>query len=246
MALFMATGSRGFTYLGLMLFMVIAGIGLAMAGKVWHTEVQREKERELLFVGDQFRQAIGSYYENTPSGAKQYPLSLEQLLNDDRFPNMKHHLRRIYIDPMTGQAEWGLEKQGERIVGIYSLSQQHPLKTAGFVPEYEFFAQASQYQAWRFSHIPGTLKGAAGEDVSENLPSGEPGGLITAKDGSAVPASPVPEQPQENADRQQDCVAQRDSDTAICSSKCKEKGPGIECNLCQTSILARYMACLKS
>ena len=256
--------SGGFTYIGLLLVIIIAGIGLAAVGQVWHTKYQREKEQELLFIGEQFRQAIGSYYESTPSGAKQYPLSLEQLLHDDRFPVIKHHLRRIYIDPMTGQAEWGLEKQQGRIVGVYSLSQQHPLKTAGFAPAYVSFAKASQYNAWRFSYVPGTLMVAAGEVVSGNVSSGGAGGLSTAgvpsgsdvgnitKDdsafdtGGAVPASPVPAKPQDDIDRRQECLGQRVSDTAACSFYCKEKGAGSDCNQCQTSILARYKACLKS
>ena len=34
------------------------GVALAGTGMVWHTQVRREKERELLFVGNQFRRAI--------------------------------------------------------------------------------------------------------------------------------------------------------------------------------------------
>ena len=92
----MATGSfvpvcsrspqRGFTYLGMMLLIFVIGIGFAKAGIVWQTDVQREREKELLFIGEQYAMAIGSYYESTPSGLKQYPASLEDLLHDNRFP----------------------------------------------------------------------------------------------------------------------------------------------------------------
>ena len=95
--------------MGLMLFMLIAGIGLAAAGLVWKTEIKREKEAQLLFVGEQYRQAIGSYYESTPSAVRQFPLSLADLLKDARFPAIKRHLRQMYSDPMTGREEWGLE-----------------------------------------------------------------------------------------------------------------------------------------
>jgi len=105
--------SRGFTYIGLLIAVVLLGIGLALVGEVWNTAVKRDRERELLFVGDQFRQAIGRYYESSP-GVKQYPRKLEDLLEDKRFPVMKRYLRRIYLDPMTGKADWGLVMQGIR------------------------------------------------------------------------------------------------------------------------------------
>ena len=44
------TAHRGFTYIGLLIFIALLGIGLAMTGQIWHTSVQREKEAELLFV----------------------------------------------------------------------------------------------------------------------------------------------------------------------------------------------------
>ena len=68
----LARYQRGFTYLGLLMFVIISGIALSSTGQVWHAEAQREKERELLFIGEQFRKAIGSYYESTPGGVKTY------------------------------------------------------------------------------------------------------------------------------------------------------------------------------
>ena len=121
--------SRGFTYIGLLIAVVLLGIGLALVGEVWNTAVKRDRERELLFVGDQFRQAIGRYYESSP-GVKQYPRKLEDLLEDKRFPVMKRYLRRIYLDPMTGKADWGLVMQGDQILGVYSPSKDTPIKVA--------------------------------------------------------------------------------------------------------------------
>ena len=86
---------RGFTYLGMMFLILAIGIGLAKAGTVWQTEVQREKEKELLFIGEQYAMAIASYYESTPSGLKQYPASLKDLLQDNRFPAVRRHLRKL-------------------------------------------------------------------------------------------------------------------------------------------------------
>jgi type II secretory pathway pseudopilin PulG len=77
--------SKGFTYLGLLIAVALMGIGLALIGDVWSTTVKRERERELLFVGAQFRQAIRRYYDGSP-GVKQYPRKLEDLPRRQALP----------------------------------------------------------------------------------------------------------------------------------------------------------------
>ncbi|MDN5752682.1 MAG: type II secretion system protein [Nitrosospira sp.] len=152
----------GFTYIWMLFAVALSGIVLAGAGQLWQTEARREKEAELMFVGEQFRQAIGSYYENSPGAAKSYPDSLEKLLTDDRFPMIKRHLRKIFSDPMTGMAEWGMvRKPGVGIVGVHSLSTQKPFKRANFHERYENFADAVNYQEWKFVYTPGATGGAA-------------------------------------------------------------------------------------
>ena len=63
----------GFTYLALLIAVALIGIGLVAASEVWSQSRQREKEQELLFIGEQFRQAIGMYYERTPGAVRRYP-----------------------------------------------------------------------------------------------------------------------------------------------------------------------------
>lgn len=141
----------GFTYLGILVAIVILSAVLGATAEVWHTASTREKERELLFVGHQFRQAIELYYRNTPGAVKNFPPSLEALLKDPRFPGTQRYLRRIYRDPITGVAEWGLVKgQGGVIVGVYSLSEAHPIKTKGFGPDDRVFEEAERYADWVF------------------------------------------------------------------------------------------------
>lgn len=96
---------NGFVYLWALFSVMLAGIAMAGAGQIWQTKSQREKEVELMFIGEEFRKAIMSYYNNGP---KQYPNSLEDLLQDSRTPNIRRHLRKIYIDPITNTTEWGL------------------------------------------------------------------------------------------------------------------------------------------
>lgn len=144
---------NGFTYIGLLIFIALMGIGLALAGQVWHTATQREKEKELLFVGDQFRTAITRYYEGSPGGVKKFPASLEDLLDDRRYPATKRHLRKIYRDPMTGEAGWGMvESPTGGIMGVYSLSKSEPRKIAGFRVRDEAFTDAVSYADWKFGY----------------------------------------------------------------------------------------------
>jgi type II secretory pathway pseudopilin PulG len=145
---------RGFTYLGLLFLVAVIGVGLTAVGLVWHTAIKRERERELLFVGEQYRLAIKRYYDASP-GAKQYPRSLDDLLLDPRFPNVRRHLRRIYPDPITGGKEWELVSAPDgAILGVHSRSKDKPLKTAGFRPDFAAFAQAQSYADWVFAFVP--------------------------------------------------------------------------------------------
>jgi type II secretory pathway pseudopilin PulG len=142
---------------------VVMGIGLAAMGPISHTLQLREKERELLFVGDQFRRAIAAYYEQTPGGLKQYPKKLEELLRDNRYPNVQRYLRKIYIDPLTAKAQWGLvELPGIGITGVYSLSELPPIKTVNFPALYKSFQTAKKYSDWKFVYVPGQIASPPG------------------------------------------------------------------------------------
>ncbi len=141
----------------LFLLFLIASLGVAMAalGTLWHTQAQREKEAELLFIGDQYRQAIERYYRLTPGTAKQYPPSFDVLLLDPRFPTTVRHLRRLYRDPITGSEQWGLEKTADGgISGVHSLSDKEPRKKSGFSAVYADFEGKTKYADWIFKAMP--------------------------------------------------------------------------------------------
>lgn len=158
---------HGFTYIGLLIFVAIMGVGLAATGMVFSRQAQREKERQLLFVGDQFRRAIGQYYERSPGGAKRFPQTLEDLLLDRRYPATQRHLRRIYLDPMTSKTEWGLVRGADNgIVGVYSLSDAQPLKKAGFPEPYESFEAAESVSDWKFVYATPVEEGEAPQPQS--------------------------------------------------------------------------------
>lgn len=145
-------GEGGFTSLGLLFAVAVASLALAGTGLLWHFEARREKEKELLFIGEAYRRAIASYYDASPGSAKEYPKRLEDLLLDARFPMPVRHLRRLYRDPMTGDSDWKLILLQERITGIASRSGEQPIKVSGFPTELTGFEQARSYGDWRFEH----------------------------------------------------------------------------------------------
>jgi type II secretory pathway pseudopilin PulG len=145
----------GFTYLGLLALVAAMGAALATAGEVWHLAQQREKEQELLFAGNQFRRAIAQYYAHAPDPARRYPVTLEALLKDPRYPATQRYLRRIYADPVGGGTEWGLVRgPGGEIYGVHSLSEDEPVKKGNFSLVDKEFEGKTKYSEWVFVHIP--------------------------------------------------------------------------------------------
>lgn len=150
-----ASRQRGFTYLTVLFIVAILLGGLAMVGEVWETSAKRDKEAELLFVGNQYRQAFMYYYAGTPAGKPRFPRTLEDLVEDSRFPVSRRHLRRVYADPMTGKPDWVLlEAPGGGIAGVQSRSEAKPLKTGNFAPQDAKFEGAERYSNWKFVFEP--------------------------------------------------------------------------------------------
>ena len=142
--------AHGMAYLWLLFFIAFMGANLAVAGVVWELRVRREKEADLLAIGNEMRVAIRNYFELSPGGAKQLPARLEDLVEDKRFPVPRRHLRRIYPDPLTTTADWGLILLGGRITGVYSEAPGTPIKQGDFAPADTRFAGAQRYAEWRF------------------------------------------------------------------------------------------------
>jgi type II secretory pathway pseudopilin PulG len=143
----------GFSFLGLLFLLAGLGVALAALGTMWSTAAQREKEQDLLFIGDPYRRAIESFWKiPLPVGTpRRLPKNFDQLLEAPRFPNTVRHLRRVWRDPMTASTEWGLVKEPDgSISGIHSLSTSQPFKSGNFPPEYEQFREVGSYRDWVF------------------------------------------------------------------------------------------------
>ena len=128
------TCMSGFTYIGLLMAVVFVGLGIVGMAQLLAAIGRAEQETELLFIGHQFRQAICSYRLTGP-GVGKYPASLDDLLQDPRYPTPRRHLRRLWADPITGFPTWGLVNAPEGgIMGVYSPSDREPKKRVGFDP----------------------------------------------------------------------------------------------------------------
>lgn len=145
---------HGYAYLAVLLAITTLGVSLVATSTVWHEAGQREKEAELLFIGDQYRRAIQQYYESSP-GPKTYPASLDSLLLDPRYPGTRRYLRRPYRDPMTSKTAWGQVMAPEGgIMGIHSLRSEAPLKRDGFSTQLYGLEHKNRYSDWVFSYRP--------------------------------------------------------------------------------------------
>lgn len=138
----------GFTYLMLLWWVALSGIMLMALAQRWSTEARRHKEMELVFRGEQIRLAIEAYAKvPVEPGQSPLPTSLDELVADRRDGTVRHHLRRLWPDPITGSPQWGLVqdppvtpmgKPGIR--GVYSLSAQRPLRAPPGVASYTEWA----------------------------------------------------------------------------------------------------------
>lgn len=148
----------GFTYLALLFFVAIFGATTAAVGVYWSVAQKREKERELLFRGEQIRRAIASFYERTPGTVKRYPTALTDLVKDNRHLGMVRHLRRVYNDPITGKDDWGIVRAEDGgIKGVYSLSTDSVLKQVKFDLARNISDKETVYADWKFIYEPPRL-----------------------------------------------------------------------------------------
>jgi type II secretory pathway pseudopilin PulG len=147
----------------MLFFVAITAAALAALGQNWRTVTQREKERELEFRGQEIARAIDSYLRAglpavpaeagapiaqpaVPRGAGTYPRSLADLLSDGRGVKPRHHLRRAYADPFTGQADWVLVAAPGDPAGFHGVhSRSELLLLRQITPDSEVPARAMDW-----------------------------------------------------------------------------------------------------
>ncbi len=139
-------GERGFSFVELVVVCTILASLTAVAFPIAKFTVKRHKEIELRYSLRMMRNAIDEYKRYSDAGLLQlqqcvgcdgYPEELEMLteaqsLSGQGPDTVKRFMRRIPIDPMTGEVEWGMRSYqdepdtdswgGENVYDVYSLS----------------------------------------------------------------------------------------------------------------------------
>ena len=194
-----ARRQRGFTYLGLIILVAILGL-VGAAGLKMGSLLQRQAaEQELLDIGAQFSDALYSYAAATPPGQPQQPPTLAALLRDPRFPQVRRHLRKLFVDPVTGRAEWGLLYQpgSQGIIGVHSLSQAAPLKVGNFEARYAGFEGKAHLSEWQFMlpaqpAPPSSAAQAPGSDGTPTAPDARAPALFSRPISPTQETEPAP------------------------------------------------------
>jgi general secretion pathway protein G len=123
-------GSRGFTFIELLVVTTILLILASAVMPLARVTVQRQKEMELRRYLREMRTAIDKFKEaadagvigafDIKAGSEGYPPDLDTLVegvskvNDQTGTKLKF-LRKIPIDPMTHSAEWGLRSYQDKV-----------------------------------------------------------------------------------------------------------------------------------
>ncbi|MEM5314568.1 type II secretion system protein [Paraburkholderia sp. JHI869] len=184
-----AARQGGLVLLALLIALMLMSIALAGALDVWSLQRRREQEKQLLFAGNQYRLAILRYYRV----GRAYPASVDDLLNDTRFPRPLHHLRFVYPDPVTGKADWVPMLQGDRFYGVFSRSEEATIKRAGFPRQYEDFEGAQTYDGWKFLYLAPGLRTTQSNPGGLTAP-GRTGSFpaLSGFDGGFLPGQRMP------------------------------------------------------
>jgi general secretion pathway protein G len=134
------SSERGLTLIELITAVTILTLLTGMAIPVARVRIKREKERELRQALWEMRDAIDRYKDAADRGAFQiklgtegYPPDLETLVKGVDVQGKKvRFLRRIPVDPMMGNMEWGMRSMqddadstswgGQNVFDVFSNS----------------------------------------------------------------------------------------------------------------------------
>ena len=137
--------SRGLTLIELIIAITIIGLLAGAAVPIVRVRVKRDKEIELRRDLWEMRDAIDRYKDAAERGAFQtkvdslgYPPDLQTLVDGVDVQGKKlRFLRRIPVDPMTGDTDWGLRSNqddpdstswgGQNVFDVYTKSESTAL-----------------------------------------------------------------------------------------------------------------------
>jgi type II secretory pathway pseudopilin PulG len=164
--------SRGFAMAGLLVAMSVMAILMSVALPTWSRMVQREKEEELIFRGNQYARAINLYQRKFANAS---PATLDVLIE-------QHFLRKKYKDPLapTKDGEFQLlylNNQGTSSRGVGAGTPGSAVgSTLGTKPSggivgvaskntgtsIRVFKGKTKYNEWQFVGVEQTTQAGAG------------------------------------------------------------------------------------
>jgi len=101
-----SNSEAGYMLLAVVVMVALVLLALSVAAPVVARQLRREKEVESQHRAEEYVRAIQLYYRKT----KSYPPSIKALENT----NNVRFLRKQYVDPLTGKADWRLIHLGEQ------------------------------------------------------------------------------------------------------------------------------------
>lgn len=152
------TQSSGYTLIILLFAVTMLIVGLMVAVPVWQTQIQREKEEELIFRGKQYVEAIRLFQIKKPGT---FPKTMDELIEE-------RCIRRLYPDPMTKDGLWNVITPYQRVSGdqkgalqrvlVVPASQLTALDNSQFIgvvssstkKSIKIFLEQEYYDQWLF------------------------------------------------------------------------------------------------
>lgn len=145
------SAQSGFVLLAWLIAVALFAAAASMVVTRWSDEVRREREQELLRIGDEIAGAIAAYRDASAGSARKYPAQLEDLLEDRRAFGTVRHLRRLHPDPVTRGAPWGVIRASDGgVMGVYSASEDRPMRMLVSRLAHVDLPAAARYSEWRF------------------------------------------------------------------------------------------------
>jgi len=175
--------SRGYTLSVLLIMMVALGVFMQKAHLWAPTQLNREREAELIYRGEHLARGIAMYRQRTG----RFPTSLSEV--EALRPRV---IRQIYKDPMTEKGDWSFiynvptapsgNNEGLPIVGVRSMSNNDSVK---------LYRNKSLHSEWEFSALdpliaPQPNQPPANTRRGSQNPSGQSGNTGTTLGGTVT------------------------------------------------------------
>lgn len=151
----MRTGRRaqgGYVLVAALVLLAAMAASASVVAARWTDEAQRERELELLRVGNEIAGALAAYAKDSAGSTRSHPQELDALLEDRRAFGTKRYLRRIEPDPMTGKSEWGvIRAEDGGVAGVFSRGEGRPFLRVPRALSYVDLPVADRYADWKFA-----------------------------------------------------------------------------------------------